>query len=234
VRRIAKEKGNVAFCDLNEEAGKRLAEAVNGLFIKLNVCDEQAVKQALETVVQRYSRLDGIIQCAGIGTPQRILSSRGTVHSLKAFNDVIGVNLVGTFNVMRFGAAIMAKQDPLNTGERGVIINVASVAAFEGQIGQAAYSASKGGIVAMTLPVARELGQLGIRINTIAPGIFETPLVTVGLPPAVRTNLLNTIPFPKRLGHPDEFAALCVSVVENTYINGTVLRIDGSIRMAAL
>jgi len=199
------------------------------------VCDEESVQKALDAGIKKFGRLDGVVQCAGVGNPCRVLSSRGVIHPLKSFNQVVQINLIGTFNVLRLAAAIMAKQESKSglKGEKGVFINVASVAAFEGQIGQAAYSASKGGIVAMTLPIARELGLSGIRVNTIAPGLFDTPMMAA-LPQKARDSLAAQVPYPQRLGNPEEFAALCESIFENEYLNGTVIRIDGSIRMSAL
>jgi NAD(P)-dependent dehydrogenase (short-subunit alcohol dehydrogenase family) len=180
----------------------------------------------------KFGALNGLIQCAGVGNPKRVISSRGKVHDLKTFKFVVDVNLLGTFNVLRLASAVMAKQ-PQVDNERGIIINVASVAAFDGQIGQAAYSASKGAIVAMTLPLARDLAQHKIRVNTIAPGIFETPMMAK-LPQKVRVSLAQQVPFPARLGRPAEFAHLCASLIENQYMNAGVIRLDGSIRMAAM
>jgi len=204
------------------------------LFAKTDVCDEKSVQQALDAGVRKFGGIHGVVNCAGIGAPSRVLSGKGAVHSLKGWERVLSINLTGTFNVLRLAAAIMAKQQPVTKdGERGVIINIASVAAFDGQIGQAAYSASKGGVVAMTLPIARELGALGIRCNTIAPGIFMTPMMAA-LPEKAQQSLATQVPFPKRLGDPAEFAAACVHMIETSYWNGAVVRLDGSIRMSAL
>jgi len=234
---IAKGAKGVTICDVNDENGKKLEGELgaHSQFCHTDVCDEGSVQKALEATVKKFGALHCVINCAGGGMPQRVLSSKGTVASLKHFNSVVQLNLIGTFNVLSKAAAIMAKQDPVSEekGERGTIINVASVAAFEGQIGQASYSASKGAIVAMTLPIARELGALGIRINTIAPGIFGTPLL-MALPDKVQSSLTSQVPFPNRLGLPKEFAELCGTIVENAYLNGTVLRIDGGIRMSAM
>jgi len=237
VRYFVTQGAKVTICDVNDENGKKLEGELgaNTLFCQTDVVDESSVQNALDLTVAKFGSLHGVINCAGGGMPQRVLSAKGTVHSLKQFNSVVQLNLIGTFNVLSKAAAIMAKQDPVaeEKGERGVIINVASVAAFEGQIGQASYSASKGAIVAMTLPIARELGAIGIRINTIAPGVFGTPLL-MALPDKVQNSLTAQVPFPKRLGIPKEFAQLCGTIVENAYLNGTVLRIDGGIRMSAM
>ena len=199
-----------------------------------------SVQKAIDATLTRFGQgsLRGVINCAGVGNPMRVVASNGKVHSLEHFKKVVDINLTGTFNVLRLAAAVMAKQNPVDEGkdsdgERGCIINVASVAAFEGQIGQAAYSASKGGVVAMTLPIARELSKIGIRVNTIAPGLFLTPMMR-GLPQKAQDSLIKQFPFPHRLGDPREFADLVVHILENRYINGECIRIDGSIRMSAL
>jgi NAD(P)-dependent dehydrogenase (short-subunit alcohol dehydrogenase family) len=180
--------------------------------------------------VQAFGGLHGSLQCAGIAIAERVLGKAGP-HPLASFSKVIQVNLIGTFNVIRLAATVMAQNAPTPHGERGVIVNTASVAAFEGQIGQAAYSASKGGVVGMTLPIARELARHGIRVVTIAPGIFDTPLLA-GLPEAARQSLGQQVPFPSRLGRPDEFAALVRHIIENEMLNGEVIRLDGALRMA--
>ncbi|GMA58730.1 3-hydroxyacyl-CoA dehydrogenase [Alicyclobacillus sacchari] len=194
----------------------------------MDVTDEDAVRRAVDEAAEG-GVLRGAVNCAGIATAEKILSKRG-VHSLKSFARVIQVNLVGTFNVMRLVAARVAEAPPLEDRERGVIINTASIAAYEGQIGQAAYSASKGGIVGLTLPAARELAAYGIRVVAIAPGIFETPLL-MGLPEAARQSLGQQVPFPQRLGRPREYALLARHIAENQMLNGEVIRLDGALRM---
>jgi len=234
-RLLVSKGANVTILDFADEGGKKLEEelAPKVLFVKTNVTKEEDVQKAVDAAVAKFGTLNGVVNCAGVGNPMRVISGRGTVHPLDTFNWVVQINLIGTFNVLRLAAAAMAKQAAGKDGERGVIINVASVAAFEGQIGQAAYSASKGGVVAMTLPVARELGALGIRVNTIAPGLFSTPML-MALPEKAKKSLFAQVPYPPRFGEPSEFAALVAHIIENQYFNGTVLRLDGSIRMAAM
>ena len=188
------------------------------------------IQAAIKAAVERFGGLHGVINCAGIGVAEKVLSKNGP-SSLESFSKVISVNLIGTYNVIRLTTAVMVENQPSAGGERGVIINTASVAAFDGQIGQAAYSASKGGIVGMTLPIARELARYGIRVMTIAPGIFDTPLLA-GLPEPARVSLGQQVPFPPRLGRPDEYAALAKHIIENEMLNGEVIRLDGAIRMA--
>jgi len=235
VRRVIELGGRATVLDMSDEHGKKIEEDFKGkvVFVKTNVTKEADVQKAIEIAVQKFGTISGVINCAGVGLPTRVISGRGQVHPLDNFNMVVQINLIGTFNVLRLAAAHMAKQPAGEGGERGVIINVASVAAFEGQIGQAAYSASKGGVVAMTLPIARELGALGIRVNTIAPGLFRTPML-MALPDKAKKSLYSQVPFPPRFGEPDEFASLCTHIIENQYFNGTVLRLDGSIRMSAM
>jgi len=222
----------VVFADLNTETGTALAaELGEGVqFVRANVVEEAEVDAAVKAAVDSFGGLHATINCAGIGSVDKVLGKDGP-SSLVAFNRVIQVNLIGTFNVIRLAAAAMAKNEPGESGERGVIINTASVAAFDGQIGQAAYSASKGGIVGMTLPIARELARHGIRVMTIAPGIFDTPLLA-GLPEPARISLGQQVPFPARLGRPAEYAALAKHIIENQMLNGEVIRLDGGIRMA--
>ncbi|MDI9259130.1 3-hydroxyacyl-CoA dehydrogenase [Alicyclobacillus sendaiensis] len=227
-RAFAEAGARVAIFDVQEERGKRVAEEIGGSYFRVDVTDEDAVRAAVEEVA-RGGALRGAVNCAGIATAEKILSKRG-VHSLDSFARVIQVNLVGTFNVMRFVAARVAEAPALEDGERGVIINTASIAAYEGQIGQAAYAASKGGIVGLTLPAARELAAYGIRVVSIAPGIFETPLL-MGLPEAARQSLGQQVPFPQRLGRPREYALLARHIVENPMLNGEVIRLDGALRM---
>src|SRR5262249_23423017 len=200
-------------------------------FVPTDVTDEASVQNAVQAAVQAFGGLHGAVCCAGIGLAEKLLGKNGP-HPLATFAKVINVNLIGTFNVMRLAAAAMAQSTPTPRGEHGVIVATASVAAFEGQIGQAAYSASKGGVVALTLPLARELARLGIRVMTIAPGIFDTPLLA-GLPEPARQSLGQQVPFPSRLGRPDEFAALVRHIIENEMLNGEVIRLDGALRTAA-
>jgi NAD(P)-dependent dehydrogenase (short-subunit alcohol dehydrogenase family) len=201
----------------------------HALFVKTDVTDEESVKNAIGAAISKFGALHGAINCAGIGVAEKTIGKEGP-HSLVSFKRVIEVNLIGTFNVIRLAAAQMAQQEPAPSGERGVIVNTASVAAFDGQIGQAAYSASKGGIVGMTLPIARDLARDGIRVVTIAPGLFDTPLLA-GLPEKMRQALGAQIPFPSRLGRPSEYAALAQHIIENEMLNGEVIRLDGALRM---
>ena len=198
--------------------------------MRTDVTSEADVRKAVAAARERFGGLHGAVNAAGIGTAEKVLGKAGP-HPLEAFERTIRINLVGTFNVIRLAAEAMAAGAPAESGERGVIVNTASVAAFDGQIGQAAYSASKGGIVSMTLPIARELARSGIRVVTIAPGIFDTPLLA-GLPEAARLSLGQQVPFPSRLGRPDEYAALVRHIVENEMLNGEVIRLDGALRMA--
>ncbi len=232
VRLLAGAGGNVVIADLNRDAGERLAGelAPRARFAVTDVTDEASVRAAVETAVQSFGALHGSVQCAGVAIAERLLGKSGP-HSLASFSKVITVNLVGTFNVVRLAAEAMARNPPTAGGERGVLVNTASIAAFDGQIGQAAYAASKGGVVSLTLPLARELARSGIRVMTIAPGIFDTPLLA-GLPEAARQSLGQQVPFPPRLGRPDEFAALVRHIVENEMLNGEVIRLDGALRMA--
>ncbi|HEX4869626.1 MAG TPA: 3-hydroxyacyl-CoA dehydrogenase [Moraxellaceae bacterium] len=221
----------VAILDLNAEQGQATAARLgaDALFVQANVADEASVQAAIAAVMQAFGAIHVAVNCAGIGSAMRTVGKNGP-HSLEIFNKVIGVNLVGTFNVCRLAAEQMQKNEGNGDGERGVIINTASVAAFDGQIGQVAYSASKGGVVGMTLPMARDLAAIGVRVNTIAPGIFNTPLMNAS-PDSVKLPLIEMTQFPKRLGHPPEYAKLCVQIVENAFLNGETIRIDGAIRM---
>jgi NAD(P)-dependent dehydrogenase (short-subunit alcohol dehydrogenase family) len=200
-------------------------------FVETDVTDEASVRGAVGTALEHFGGLHGAINCAGVASAEKTLGKRGP-HSLSSFAKVVQVNLIGTFNVVRLAAEAMATNEPTGAdGERGVIVNTASVAAFDGQVGQVAYAASKGGVVAMTLPVARDLATLGIRVMAIAPGIFDTPMMA-GLPEAARESLGKQVPFPSRLGRPEEYAALVRHIVENPMLNGEVIRLDGAIRMA--
>ena len=224
--------GNVVLLDLAKSPGADVAATLGegALFAPGDVTSADDVSAALEAAVRRFGGLQGLVNCAGIGTADKTFGKRGSAD-LAGFTRVIQVNLIGTFNCIRLGAARMAENAPNAEGERGVIVNTASVAAFDGQIGQAAYSASKGGIVGMTLPIARDLAELGIRVCTIAPGLFDTPLLA-GLPEAARASLGKQVPFPSRLGRPDEYASLVRHIVENEMLNGEVIRLDGALRMA--
>lgn len=214
----------VVVADLKGEAPK------GGRFVEADVTDEDSVREVV-TAAEELGGPDGLVNCAGIGPPEKVLGRNGP-HGLDSFSKVLQVNLIGTFNAIRLTAEAMSRREPSGEdGERGVIVNTASVAAYDGQIGQAAYSASKGGIVGMTLPIARELAAHGIRVATIAPGLFETPLLD-GLPEDAKDSLGKQVPFPSRLGTPEEYAALATHIIENTMINGEVIRLDGAIRMA--
>ena len=220
--------GNAVVLDVNEEAGRKI-ETDKILFIKTDVTNEEQVQNAIDLTIKNFSNLNGVCNCAGIGPAQRVVGKNG-VHSLEFFSKVVSINLIGTFNVIRLATDVMQNNVPDEQGERGIIINTASVAAFDGQIGQAAYAASKGGIVAMTLPIARELARMGIRVMTVAPGIFETPLLA-SLPQEAQDSLGKQVPFPPRLGRPFEYANLVKHIIENQMLNGEVIRLDGAIRM---
>lgn len=222
-----------AIIDVDAEKGRALAEKVgkNALFIPADVASETDIQQALQKTLDAFGIINVAINCAGVVNPGKLVGKKGPL-SLDAFQKVLQINLVGTFNVIRLAAEKMMNNAPSEQGERGVIINTASIAAFEGQIGQVAYSASKAGIVGMTLPIAREMGDHGIRNVTIAPGIFDTPMMA-GLPPAVKEGMAKTVPFPKRLGKPAEFAAMVLHIIENTILNGCCIRLDGALRMPA-
>jgi NAD(P)-dependent dehydrogenase (short-subunit alcohol dehydrogenase family) len=230
-RLLAEAGGNVIIADINADKGAALAAELGEYtrFVQTNVADEAAVQNAVATAVSAFGALHGAISCAGIGVAEKTVGKDGP-HALASFKKVIEINLIGTFNVIRLAAAQMSQQAPNASGERGVLINTASVAAFDGQIGQAAYSASKGGIVGMTLPIARDLARTGIRVVTIAPGLFDTPLLA-GLPEDVKKVLGAQVPFPARLGQPSEYAALARHIIENEMLNGEVIRLDGALRM---
>jgi NAD(P)-dependent dehydrogenase (short-subunit alcohol dehydrogenase family) len=234
VRLLTQAGAKVVIADLNSDAGIALSTehshtGLSTLFVKTDVTDEESMRAAVRDTVETFGGLHVLINCAGIGVAERVLGKNGP-HDLRSFSKVIQVNLIGTFNAIRLAAAEMTENVPNEEGERGVIINTASVAAFDGQIGQAAYSASKGGIVGMTLPIARELARFGIRVNTIAPGLFDTPLLGA-LPEPARISLGQQVPFPPRLGRPSEYAALAKHMIENVMLNGEVIRLDGGIRM---
>jgi len=221
---------NVALLDINVGAAEQLANKLGGIAVKCDVTDEQSATDALAEVHKKYGVGRVLVNCAGIGPPKRIVGRDGPMP-LADFKKVIEINLIGTFNMMRLFAAPLSKAEPLAEGERGVIITTASVAAFEGQIGQAAYASSKGGVAALTMPAAREFAQFGIRVVAIAPGIFTTPMLS-SLPEEAQKSLGASVPFPPRLGRPEEYADLASFIVRNGYLNGEVIRIDGALRMA--
>jgi NAD(P)-dependent dehydrogenase (short-subunit alcohol dehydrogenase family) len=232
-RMIVENGGNVVILDINTDTGSELENQLgnSALFVQTDITQEAAVVEALDAATLKFGEISGLINCAGLGPAQRVLGKNG-VHDLSFFQKIININLVGSFNTLRLVADKIQNNIPKSDGERGIIINTASVAAFEGQIGQAAYSASKGGIVSMTLPVARELARVGIRVMAIAPGIFETPLLA-SYTQEVRDSLGAQVPFPSRLGKPTEYAQLVKHIIENVMLNGEVIRLDGSIRMTA-
>jgi 3-hydroxyacyl-CoA dehydrogenase/3-hydroxy-2-methylbutyryl-CoA dehydrogenase len=232
VELIVNDGGKAVIIDQNEEKGHALAEKLGHnqvLFKKADVTSEEEITQAIAEGIKQFGSLNTVINCAGIGVGEKVVS-KDKVHDLGRFKKVIEVNLIGTFNVIRLAAEQMVRNDPNEEGERGVIINTASVAAFEGQMGQAAYSASKGGIVGMTLPLARDLARSGVRVMTVAPGLIDTPLFG-GLPEQARKALGAMVPFPPRLGYPEEYAMLAKSIIENPMLNGETIRLDGAIRM---
>jgi NAD(P)-dependent dehydrogenase (short-subunit alcohol dehydrogenase family) len=231
-RRLSGQGAKLVLADLNETQGRLLADELGerAVFSKVNVTSDRDCAAAVEIAREEFGALHGVVNCAGIATGERVVGKEGP-HSLDNFARVIQVNLIGSFNLLRIAADVMAKQAPNEEGERGVIINTASVAAYDGQIGQAAYSASKAGVVGMTLPIARELARFGIRVMTIAPGIFETAMMA-GMAQNVRASLEATVPFPSRLGRPSEYAQLVQAIIENPMLNGETIRLDGAIRMA--
>ena len=232
-RKLAAAAGNAVICDVNAGAGAKLAAELGarGMFAAADVADETQVAQAIAAAHGKFGALHGVVNCAGIAPAERILGKSGP-HRLDAFRRAIEINLVGTFNVLRLAARAMESNTPDAGGERGIIVNTASVAAFDGQIGQAAYSASKAGVEGLTLPAARELARFGIRVMAIAPGIFETPMVAA-FTPELKQSLAAQVPFPPRLGRPDEFAALVEHIIVNVMLNGEVIRLDGAVRMSA-
>ena len=232
-RRLAAAGANVVILDVNRDQGAHLAREIgaNAIFAAADVTDEAQVTTAVAEGRRRFGALHGAISCAGIAPAERVLGKNGP-HKIESFSRTIQINLVGTFNVIRLAAQAMAENAPNAEGERGVIINTASIAAFEGQIGQAAYSASKAGVAGMTLPIAREFARLGIRVMTIAPGLFETPMLA-GVSPELQASLGAQVPFPPRLGQPEEYAVLVEHIIVNPMLNGEVVRLDGALRMAA-
>jgi NAD(P)-dependent dehydrogenase (short-subunit alcohol dehydrogenase family) len=231
VRRFTDKGANVVILDRDEARGNALARELgeNVRFAQADVTSESDVQAAIEMAQEAFGKLNVVVNCAGVAWASRTVGKEGP-HPLDLFESVIKINLIGTFNVIRLAAARMSQNIPNTDGERGVIINTASVAAFDGQIGQAAYSASKGGIVGMTLPIARDLARVGVRVMTIAPGIFETPMVGA-MTPEVQASLASQIPFPSRLGKPEEYAQLAQNIIEHPYLNGEVIRLDGAVRM---
>jgi len=231
---LASKGARVVIADLPGSAGYITAKEIpenRAIFAPVDVTDEKSISEALELAHKTFGRnINVAVNCAGIAIAKKTLGRENKVHDIDSFTKVLQVNTIGTFNVIRLSAAKMASNNPSDSGERGVIINTASIAAYDGQIGQAAYAASKGAIVGMTLPIARDLAPLGIRIVTIAPGIFLTPMVA-GLPAAVQKELGQQVPFPPRLGQPEDFARLVRSIIKNPYLNGSVIRLDGSLRM---
>lgn len=229
--RLVAQGARAVIADLNEEAGIRLADRLGdrAAFVRTDVTDEASVRGAIDRARERFGALHGAVNCAGIAIAEKVIGKDGP-HDLARFRRVIEINLVGTFNVVRLAADTMQANPPNEEGERGVLINTASIAAFDGQIGQSAYSASKGGVAAMTLPLARELARYGIRVVTVAPGVFDTPMMQ-GLPEKARSSLAEQIPFPPRLGRPHEFAHLVAAIIENPMLNGEVIRLDGALRM---
>ena len=230
-KHLVTQGASVVLLDINEAAVIAQAQLLgqHALGLACDICDAGQVQQALDTAVERFGALHGLINCAGVVGGQRILGRKGP-HDLADFSRVLNINVVGSFNMLRLATQMMVNNEPNAEGERGVVINTASVAAYDGQLGQAAYAASKGAIVSLTLPAARELASYGIRVMTIAPGVFETPMMA-GMTEEVRTSLSAGVPFPPRLGKPEEYAALAQHIIENSMLNGEVIRLDGALRM---
>ncbi|MBP7942909.1 MAG: SDR family NAD(P)-dependent oxidoreductase [Polynucleobacter sp.] len=231
-RMLVNQGGKVVLADVNSVGGESLVAELgdHACFVKADVTDELSASKVFEAAAQ-MGVLRGLINCAGVAPAEKVVGREGP-HKLESFSRTIGINLIGSFNMIRLAAAMMSESEPTESGERGVLISTASVAAYDGQLGQAAYAASKGGIVSMTLPIARELSRYGIRVMAIAPGIMETPML-LGMPQEVQDALGKTVPFPARMGKPAEFASLVQQILSNEYLNGEVIRLDGSIRMAA-
>jgi NAD(P)-dependent dehydrogenase (short-subunit alcohol dehydrogenase family) len=230
-RELARLGAKVAVLDVNATGAQRVADSIDGIASTCDICDTASVNAALDAAAATHGVPRIVMNIAGIGSARRVIGRDGLPSPLEDFERVVRINLIGTYNVIRLAAARIAKLEPLEDGERGVMVCTASVAAFDGQVGQEAYSASKGGVVGMTLPLARDLAQWGVRVVTLAPGLFLTPLMHQ-LPPEVQQSLAASIPFPKRLGKPEEFASLAAHVVTNTHLNGEVIRLDGALRMA--
>jgi NAD(P)-dependent dehydrogenase (short-subunit alcohol dehydrogenase family) len=230
-RSLAQAGANVVAVDLSDDAGAQVAKEIGGVFVRADVSQSDQVADAVHAAGE-IGDLRALVNCAGIGLAMRTVDRNGEPHALDAFERIVRVNLIGTFNCVRLGAAAMAKLEPLEGGERGAIVNTASVAAMDGQIGQVAYAASKGGIVGMTLPIARDLAAIGVRINTIAPGLIDTPIYGEGADAeAFKEKLAESVPFPRRLGTSEEFASMVVELLANGYMNGETIRVDGGIRM---
>jgi NAD(P)-dependent dehydrogenase (short-subunit alcohol dehydrogenase family) len=229
-RELARQGAKVAVLDVNAEGAQAVAQEIGGLGLRCDITDSASIEQAIAATREAFGPVRALMNVAGIGGARRVVGKDGTAMPLEDFKRVIDVNLVGTFNAIRLAAAEMARNEPLEDGERGVIVNTASVAAFDGQVGQEAYAASKGGLVSLTLPLARDLAQHGVRVCTIAPGLFLTPLLHK-LPEDVQQSLAASIPFPKRLGKPEEFAQLAAHIVANASLNGEVIRLDGALRL---
>ncbi|KAK5640524.1 hypothetical protein RI129_011335 [Pyrocoelia pectoralis] len=235
VERFIQQGGKVVLCDLPITKGNEVAKELGGedkcVYVPVNVTNETDVQNAVNVTKDKFGRLDNVVNCAGIGVAFKTFNfKKKMAHSLDDFNKVVQVNAIGTFNVIRLAVSLIGENEPNKDGQRGVVVNTASIAAFDGQMGQAAYSASKGAIVGMTLPIARDLASQGIRVCTIAPGLFKTPLLGT-LPDKVVAFLEKSIPFPSRFGNPDEFAKLAESIIENPMLNGEVIRLDGALRM---
>ncbi|MFM0097176.1 SDR family NAD(P)-dependent oxidoreductase [Paraburkholderia nemoris] len=230
---IVENGGKVVLADMNRDVGIALASEFgpSALFVATDVTDENACQSAIDMTVAHFGALHGLVCCAGVAPGERVLGKEGP-HAIQSFARALEINVVGTFNLVRLASVVMSQSEPNSDGERGAIIMTASVAAYDGQIGQAAYSASKAAVVGMTLPIARELARYGVRVMTVAPGLFETPML-LGLPSQVQESLGRTVPFPSRLGRPAEFALLVKSICENPMLNGEVIRLDGALRMAA-
>lgn len=227
---LAEKGAKVVIVDLDSNTGQEVARRTGGVFVPADVTNEDSVKEMFDFAAGLGS-LRGLVNCAGVAPAEKVIGKNG-VHALASFSRTLQINVAGTFNVLRLGAVLMAEQQPSVDGERGVIVNTASVAAFDGQVGQSAYAASKGAVVAMTLPLARELARFGVRVVTIAPGIMATPML-LAMPDEVQKSLGASVPFPQRMGRPQEFADLVQHVIGNPYLNGEVIRLDGAIRMAA-
>jgi len=233
VRRLVSDGGNAAILDVQEDRGEKIAAELGDavIFCKTDITNEKSTQEAVNKTVDVFGNIHFAINCAGVGFPAKVLSKRGPI-SIEQFNQVVQINLVGTMIVIKLAAEKMVNNTPNADGEKGVVINTASVAAFDGQIGQAAYSSSKAGVVGMTLPLAREFSDYGIRVVTIAPGLFDTPMLA-GLPEEAKKSLIEQVPFPKRLGKPSEYAQLAKQIIENPLLHGETIRLDQAIRMAA-
>jgi NAD(P)-dependent dehydrogenase (short-subunit alcohol dehydrogenase family) len=230
-RRLAAAGAAVVLVDLNDDLGATVAAEIDGVFVRADVTDPEQVQEAVDAAVG-LGPVRVLVNCAGIGDPGRTIGRDGVALDLARFERIVRINLIGSFNVLRLAAVAMSHVDPLEDGERGAIVNTASLAAFDGQIGQASYSASKGGIVGMTLPIARDLASSGIRVNTIAPGLIDTPIYGEGEEAeAFKAKLAANVPFPRRLGTAEEFASMAMELLDNTYMNGHVLRLDGAVRL---